>query len=157
MPSSSINRFKRLSPQLWELGDGGYLFIEDTVLELIGRYRQHTHSAPEAGGFLAGFYKGLDLHVINLTVPQSRDRRSRFRFNRLDPKHVHQVKEWYKQSAGKINCLGEWHTHPESAPKPSGTDIKGWHLFNKDRNGQRAIFLIAGTESIWSGELKILL
>ena len=93
MPSSSINRFKRLGPQLWELGDGGYLFIEDTVLELIGRYRQHAYSAPEAGGFLAGFYKGLDLHVVNLTVPQSRDRRSRFRFNRLDPKHVHQVTE----------------------------------------------------------------
>lgn len=151
MLSSPINEFKRVGPQLWKKGDGGHLLIEYSVLEVIGGYRQECRSALEAGGFLVGFYKGVDLHVINLTVPQSLDKRSRFRFTRQDPKHVSQVTRWYEQSLGKINCLGEWHTHPERLPKPSDIDLHAWQGFNEGRRRQRAIFLIAGISEIWTG------
>lgn len=132
--------------------NGGYLYIDDFVFDVINRFRQHALEAPESGGFLTGYYKGRDLHVINLTVPQRGDYSSRFRFSRRDPRHMKQVKQWYRESGCEINCLGEWHTHPEPSPTPSGIDSNSWRIFNKNRHGQKAVFLIAGTEGVWVGE-----
>ncbi|MGO1232218.1 MAG: Mov34/MPN/PAD-1 family protein [Marinobacter sp.] len=50
-----------------------------------------------------------------------------------------------------MNCLGEWHTHPERLPKPSDIDLHAWQAFNEGRRGQLAVFLIAGISEVWAG------
>lgn len=133
------------------MNNGGYLHIDQKVIETINQYRQMENDTPESGGFLCGYYKGLNLHVVDLTVPQATDIQSRFIFNRRDPGHVQTVRQWYISSGGEINCLGEWHTHPEEIPTPSYIDRNGWKSFGVNRNGQQAVFLIAGTKDIWIG------
>lgn len=147
----TLTRFTSKGGQLWQMGLSGYIYIEESVLNVINSYRQTTNGIPESGGFLAGYYKGKDLHITHVTTPLSGDYCSRFRFERRDPGHVEQMKEWYKQSGGRLNCLGEWHTHPEMKPAPSQIDVNSWHVFNKNRRGQQAIFVIAGTEGTWVG------
>ena len=149
----SLRRFISRDEQLWDMGNGGHLYIDPNILDLIDRYRQRSELSPESGGFLTGYYKGNDLHVMDITVPQQGDCYGRNYFNRKDPEHVKKVKQWYIETGGEINCLGEWHTHPVTEPYPSGVDTAGWCKFNKNRDGQQAIFLIAGTKSIWVGEL----
>lgn len=136
------------------MSNGGHLYVEPSVLEVIGLYRQRFPAMLESGGFLAGYYKGNNLHITHLTEPQPKDKNGRYHFHRRDIKHVDQVTHWYKSSGGLINCLGEWHTHPESSPTPSGIDIGSWKKFIKRRQGQRAIFMIEGTQSAWAGELN---
>lgn len=131
--------------------NGGYFYIEKRVLEAIFQFKQVAQNISESGGLLAGYYKGNDLHVVNFTTPQVKDKKGRFHFHRRDLKHVNQVRQWYIQSGGSINCLGEWHTHPESYPSPSTIDTKGWKRFIKDRNGQQAVFVIIGLRDNWAG------
>jgi len=146
----SINKFCE-KDRFWEMNNGGFLYIERPVLDVIERYRQYLPSDNESGGFLVGYYKNLHLHITGLTVPQPKDKSGRFHFHRRDLSHVEQVTKWYKESDGLINCLGEWHTHPESNPKPSHIDIKGWKTFIKNRTLQETIFMIAGTHGFWAG------
>jgi len=136
------------------MSNGGHLYIEPSVLLAIGSYRQHYAEVHESGGFLVGYYKGIDLHVSHITTPFSKDKCGRYYFHRRDSRHVKLVSQWYKDSDGQVNCLGEWHTHPEKFPTPSGIDISGWKKFVGNRRGQKAIFFIAGTHGYWTGELK---
>ncbi|MCW4629413.1 MULTISPECIES: Mov34/MPN/PAD-1 family protein [Marinomonas] len=150
----SLNRFVLHGGRLWSMNNGGYVYIDQKVLETIDQYRQIETKVPESGGFLCGYYKGVNLHVIDLTVPQPKDIQRRCAFQRLDPKHVDQARDLYINSGGKINCLGEWHTHPEKNPTPSYIDRQGWNIFNRNRPTQPAIFLIAGTQEVWIGAVK---
>lgn len=147
-----IVKYAPMGELLWKRQKTGYLFIEEPVLNVISSYRQTRASDTEAGGLLSGYYKGDHLHITNLTVPQPRDIRGRYSFKRRDLKHVKTVTHWYQKSSGQINCLGEWHTHPESNPSPSTTDINSWQRINSTRRDQEAIFLIAGIQCIWAGE-----
>lgn len=150
----SLIKFEYLGSQLWDIGNDGCLFIENSVIETIDKFRQVNIEAPESGGLLSGYYKGKNLHIVNLTTPFPRDRCSRYRFERRDYKHVESAEYWYKASNGELNCLGEWHTHPEITPYPSTIDITAWRNFIKNRQNQRAIFLIAGINNFWIGEIK---
>ncbi len=59
-------------------------------------------------------------------------------------------------SHGTQTYLGLWHTHPESDPTPSTTDLRDWRqACRKDRYfGERLFFLIVGTSTIgvWQGD-----
>jgi len=136
---------------LWDMGAGRYIYIEDTVVEGIDRYRQYNKFSSESGGFLLGYYKGDDIHITDFTSPMKGDRRGRYFFSREDKVHVLIARERYGGSGGKLNCIGEWHTHPEFNPTPSSIDVKGWKKFVANRKGLTAVFLIAGIETDWLG------
>jgi integrative and conjugative element protein (TIGR02256 family) len=65
------------------------------------------------------------------------------------------VNRSWDQSSGTTNYLGEWHTHPEVDPSPSGTDLKNWSRILKgvDTDLDSLFFLIVGSENIraWEG------
>ena len=54
--------------------------------------------------------------------------------------------------------VGEWHTHPQEIPIPSGQDIKNWKKLARKANSEVDIFffVIIGTVNIgiWSLERK---
>lgn len=150
---SKLVQYHKIEEALWRAPDGGHVFIEPEVLQVIARYIQSNLNTPESGGLLAGHYKGIDFHVTNLTVPLEGDLCGRYHFHRRSPSHVQQMKNWYLNSGGKINCLGEWHTHPETYPTPSSIDINSWKTISKERNGLSAIFLILGSTDVWVGSV----
>ena len=154
MPSLRVAQaFKQSGDRLWTNSTGGHVYIETEVMNILDQSRQRNLNDTEAGGFLAGYFKGSDIHIIRITEPFDRDARSRTRFERRDIRHVRLMEDWYRSSGRKINCLGEWHTHPEKHPSPSVIDRSGWADLTAYRQGIPTIFFIAGIAGNWCGNL----
>lgn len=137
--------------------ESGALVISEFALEALDRYRQTNWRRREAGGVLLGRHllEGFDIVVDEVTVPQRSDKRSRYAFFRSSD-HQEVVMNRWAASHGTQTYLGLWHTHPESDPTPSTTDLRDWRrACRKDRYfGERLFFLIVGTEtiSVWRGD-----
>lgn len=129
---------------------GGYILLHQRVLEKIGRYRQLTPGAREAGGLLLGYRRGVHLEIVDATIPFPRDRRKRTFFDRCDPGHEKYMLKLWAHSGKTMDYLGEWHTHPEALPDPSYLDISEWkNVLRCARTPM--IFLIFGTNGMWIG------
>jgi integrative and conjugative element protein (TIGR02256 family) len=57
--------------------------------------------------------------------------------------------EW-SNSGETMDYIGEWHTHPESDPRPSALDLDEWRKICHRRN-DTMVFLIQGTLHQWVG------
>jgi integrative and conjugative element protein (TIGR02256 family) len=94
------------------------------------------------------------LVVDDLTEPSRGDQRRWASFFRSLRHHAKALARWHR-SGGTCTYLGSWHTHPESDPKPSRTDIDDWqHALARDRfEGDSLFFAIVGTASlrVWQG------
>ena len=86
------------------------------------------------------------MEVSGCTEPLSGDKRSRTLFDRCDPRHVAAVRASMSDSRGTIGYIGEWHTHPERSPRPSGLDQTNWRRL-LSQAGHRLVFVIIGTET----------
>lgn len=104
--------------------DGTIVDLEDSVLSIIRSYEQRKPWSKEAGGVLLGKQvKGEDHYVITAaSIPTKHDRRSRFSFTRSIKSAQPLIEKNWEESNGIENYIGEWHTHPECKPTPSGID-----------------------------------
>jgi integrative and conjugative element protein (TIGR02256 family) len=135
----------------------GKVKIGPTALSVISSFIQDDYKKAEAGGVLLGrFLIGSnDVVVDQVTMPMTSDKRSRFHFFRSARSHQKLILEAWTSSQGTCNYLGEWHTHPESDPHPSGYDFQNWQKklqFDKFDN-DFLYFVIVGTTQInvWKG------
>jgi integrative and conjugative element protein (TIGR02256 family) len=126
------------------------ILIEQDVLERIRSYRQLRNSDTEAGGILLGYRRLPHIHVVEATTPFRGDRRSRYEFDRRDPRHAQHALQRWQASRGLIDCVGEWHTHPEAHPRPSSLDSSEWRRILSNLSSAR-IFAIVGMTSEWFG------
>ncbi|WP_157703143.1 Mov34/MPN/PAD-1 family protein [Alkalispirochaeta alkalica] len=123
-----------------------YVIFSEDVIEILKRYQQNTNDGLESGGLILGKIRGEHFEVTHLTTPQPKDKQNRFSFERNDPEHV-KIMQKLKNSSNKEICyLGEWHTHPEDNPIPSGIDMHEWNSIRKKRKYQ-VIFLIIGRKN----------
>lgn len=135
----------------------GSLVISELTLVTFDRYRQTNWWRREAGGVLLGRHllDGSDIVVDEVTIPQRGDKRGRYAFFRSSD-HQKMVMTRWTVSHGTQTYLGLWHTHPESDPTPSTTDLRDWRrACRKDRYfGERLFFLIVGTGTtgVWQGD-----
>ncbi len=125
-----------------------FVRIDRSVLHTIEQYRQHGNNMPEAGGVLIGEVYGVQgIWVKAITVPASGDLASRISFVRRDVSHIRALESWYKKSGGKMQYLGEWHTHPQDRPSPSNIDYDSWKTLQismkMEMIDQSMLFLIA--------------
>ncbi|MFK0344198.1 Mov34/MPN/PAD-1 family protein [Pseudomonas asiatica] len=125
---------------------GLYVLVESNVLDVICAYRQDSQKKHEAGGTLMGYRSGQHLHVLRATVPMPLDRRSRISFERLDPGHQLAVTKAWEESQGRIDYLGDWHTHPQLNPLPSGIDYTEWAKLGSTLD-KPLLFMIVGERS----------
>jgi integrative and conjugative element protein (TIGR02256 family) len=119
--------------------------------------RQLNDLAAEAGGVLLGRYiVGCeDIVIDDVTTPFGEDERGRFFFRRSQAPHQAAINERWTASDGRCHYLGEWHTHPESDPHASRTDVGDWKrrlkadIFDADS----LLFIIVGTDVVrlWEG------
>lgn len=130
--------------------DDGLILIEDEVVERLIPFRQYHSDAAEAGGILIGYRRGRHLHVVDATMPGVRDRRSRFEFQRKDSAHQRIALAHWKKSGRLLDYIGEWHTHPQSDPRPSRIDKSEWAKIVRDRCVPM-IFAIVGLQTWWVG------
>jgi integrative and conjugative element protein (TIGR02256 family) len=102
----------------------------------------------EAGGLLLGLRRDPHLEITDITLPSPRDLRQRHRFVRQCDSHQRQATAAWESSAGLVDYVGEWHTHPEAVPSPSGTDSRSLLKRSKQHRGESLVEIIVGWEHI---------
>ena len=127
------------------------LKISFGLIEELSKFRQLNNKDNESGGTLIGSFLSNDNGFIidKLTIPQKKDKQTRHSFYRSE-QHNEIVQKIWKETNGFSTFLGLWHTHPESNPTPSSTDLSDCERVLKngkfDCNG--LLYLIVGTETI---------
>ncbi len=136
---------------LYPIGESGQLLaIEQNVLDHFVKWRQLDLKMPEAGGQLFGAVEGQCIKVKLATGPRRSDRRGRFFFiaDRLAERR--EISALHKSG---LHYLGDWHTHPQSIPTPSGTDLSSMaDLFAQSKHDLNAfLMVIVGTAGFPDG------
>lgn len=124
-------------------------FSESTLVTYLGHI-QVNDSDCEAGGLLLGSVHGTHMLIEQATIPTAWDSRSRCLFERMPFGHEAIALTRWAASQGTIRYLGEWHTHPEDHPSPSGRDRSEWNRLSAKRLDKRAMLaVIVGRKSLY--------
>ncbi len=129
----------------YTIGESGQnLVVEAGVLDHFQRWRQSQPSTAEAGGQLFGVVDGTEVTIKLATGPRRSDRRGRFFF--VADRFAEKMEIGKLHKAG-LHYFGDWHTHPQSIPEPSGTDLASMtDLFVRSKHELRAfLMIIVGT------------
>lgn len=108
-----------------QLSDYSIEIAEDILRELES-FKQLSSRDHESGGVLLGYIikEQKYIRITKISTPCKKDKSSPTSFER-DASHAQDViNQEFDNSDGKIIYLGEWHTHHESKPTPSNTDIR---------------------------------
>ena len=126
------------------------LHFSKSTLETFRQHVQVSDSDCEAGGLLLGSVHGTHMRIEQATVPTRWDKRLRYLFERMPFGHDAIALARWTASPGTIRYLGEWHTHPEDYPHPSGLDRSEWqHLSAKRRDKRPTLAVIVGCKSLY--------
>jgi len=136
---------------VYRIGDDRWLIFTQAALDQLKQHIQHTKRQTEAGGALLGrhLHESLDLVIDEITLPQRKDNRRRFSFFRSDT-HNDLANQRWRETGGTMAYLGLWHTHPESVPTPSQTDLHDWEKASCEDTyeGDYLFFVIVGIEEM---------
>lgn len=128
---------------------GGLVIVETAALRALNKYRQLHKNQCEQGGVLIGEVRPPHIIITQITEPGPADVATRFGFTRKKQHHQHQVDQHWLTSGGFLTYIGEWHTHPEPNPTPSGVDLSSWRKgLPYDRP---SIVVIIGQQLDWWG------
>lgn len=126
----------------WTLaGDSLLLNFSDEVRGVFERNVQKG-DLPESGGVLLGTIHERGLLVTVATTPTRLDCQLRYLFERLPFGHRAVAKRLWRQSSGTTRYIGEWHTHPQDIPVPSGIDLDEWRKLAKRRADKRPLLAV---------------
>lgn len=118
------------------------LHFSDSTLGIFSQHVQSTDSDCEAGGLLLGSNHGNHMLIEQATVPTVWDNRFRNLFERMPFGHDAIALARWTASQGIIRYIGEWHTHPEDYPNPSGLDRSEWNLLSGKRLDNRPLLVV---------------
>jgi integrative and conjugative element protein (TIGR02256 family) len=127
------------------------ILIARSILNLIEKFKQTSKNANESGGILLGQVTDDKVYILKFTTPNKFDKASRYSFD--CNKDAAQVIIDYEfiNSERKTIYIGEWHTHPENYPNPSGVDkrmIDNQYFKNK-LNEPFLILIIQGLKGLY--------
>jgi integrative and conjugative element protein (TIGR02256 family) len=126
------------------------LHFSPATMETFCLHVQASDSDCEAGGLLLGSVHGAHMLIEQATVPTAWDKRFRFLFERMPFGHEAIALSRWTASQGTVRYLGEWHTHPEDYPQPSGLDRSEWNLLSAKRRDKRPMLaVIVGRKSMF--------
>lgn len=135
----------------YPIGESGQvLTLEQNVLAHFAKWRQSDPKMPEAGGQLFGVVQGQSVELMRATGPRNSDRRGRFFFIADRFAERREIRTLHKSG---LHYLGDWHTHPEAVPTPSGTDLSSMaDLFVRSKHDLNAfLMVIVGTAEFPKG------
>ena len=126
------------------------LHFSKHTLEVFCQYVQTSDADCEAGGLLLGSVHGTHMLIEQATVPTAWDRRFRYLFERMPFGHETIAQSRWAASQGTVRYLGEWHTHPENHPHPSGLDRLEWSSLSAKRRDKRPMLaVIVGRKTLY--------
>ena len=126
------------------------LHFSKSTLETFRQHVQASDSDCEAGGLLLGSVHGTHMLIEQATVPTAWDKRFRYLFERMPFGHDAIARARWTASQGTIRYLGEWHTHPEDNPNPSGLDRSEWNRLSAKRRDKRpTLAVIVGRHALY--------
>lgn len=126
------------------------LHFSKSALETFCQHVQANDSDREAGGLLLGSVHGTHMLIEQATVPTAMDKRFRYMFERMPFGHKAIALSRWMASQGAVRYLGEWHTHPEDYPHPSGLDRSEWIRLSAKRRDKRAMLaVIVGRNALY--------
>lgn len=143
-------------PRLWPVvlappGTALYILIAPSVRDRVESFLHSDAGLLEAGGILLGFRRDPHLEVLDATLPSEHDVRRRYQFIRRSRSHQLQATKAWRESGRTMDYLGEWHTHPESHPRPSTIDRSELLRRSIEHRRESLVELIIGTQALWSG------
>ncbi len=124
--------------------DGVSIEVRDRVLEKLFSYEQEDGEFEAGGILLGGFIEKDNKYIVtNISEPNDEDERGLCFFVRKKDKAQSTINDEWEKSSGRINYLGEWHTHNSFVPQPSSTDLKLLKQIIKDQtNCWDEVFMI---------------
>lgn len=126
------------------------LHFSAATLQTFRQYVQGSDADGEAGGLLLGSVHGANMLIEQATVPTAWDKRFRYLFERMPFGHEAIALSRWTASQGTIRYLGEWHTHPEDHPHPSGLDRSEWSRLSAERRDNRPMLsVIVGRKALY--------
>jgi integrative and conjugative element protein (TIGR02256 family) len=119
------------------------LSITRPALQHVGRHRQSTPWATEAGGQLFGTINAAQVRVIEASGPYAGDERSRYRYRSNPTAAQRAIEDRHKRG---LLYLGEWHTHAEDHPSVSSLDDDAMRrlLTSSQLNSNSLLMMIVG-------------
>ena len=123
--------------------------IKEEVVDMLKSYAQHEGN--ELGGVLTGIKVGDNTFRICKVSPPCVRSHSRCGCQR-DAELANQfLTDDYEASEQTRTYMGEWHTHPESDPTPSGVDMQSIenNYLTATHSAPFLFMVIVGTESIY--------
>ena len=147
----SIARFARrfsrqtLRPIELPIADSGHVLVFDkSAVKSMLRYRQTNRNALEAGGQLFARFDSGRIMIMEATGPRRGDIRTRTSFVPNRASEQREIEAKYRRG---LHYIGDWHTHPEPAPRPSYRDCESIKdCFGKSRHRLNAFVLaVVGT------------
>lgn len=136
----------------------GRIVFHREVLEVFEKNKQTGYFTPETGGQLFALLKDGQVDIVRATEAGKRSKRSRFFFR---PNRDDEQAEIRDAFAGDFHFIGDWHTHPEKKPTPSGTDLaKSTEIFTRSTHELNAFCLVVvGTapfpNGLWCGMVSV--
>ena len=119
------------------------LSIARLALQHVGRHRQSTPWATEAGGQLFGTLNAANVCVTEASGPYAGDERSRYRYRSNHAAAQRAIEDRHKRG---LLYLGEWHTHAEDYPCASGLDDDAMRrlIASSQLNSNALLLMIVG-------------
>ena len=119
---------------------GAALTFSNEVINTMIQYRQTCRFHRESGGQLFGHFSELRTLIVEATRPKWLDRRSRLEFK---PNRWLQRREIHARYIEGLHFVGDWHTHPELTPHPSGEDFQNMKdCFERSVHGLNAFVMV---------------
>lgn len=140
---------------IWRCADYSQrLRIDPGVLAHLSRYQQTNTTDTESGGQLFGMVTKHEVRLVQATGPYPRDDRGRYRYRSDEGSAQRAIAE---QAMAGLRYLGEWHTHAEDLPEPSGDDIAAMtELVRNSRLSTSAVLLLIVGREEPPGGMRIL-
>jgi integrative and conjugative element protein (TIGR02256 family) len=95
--------------------------VSDRVLGHLRRHRQMRLWQCEAGGLLFARIDGQRIRIERATGPRRTDSRTPFSYHADRKAEQREIDAMFNNG---LHYVGDWHTHPEQVPSPSGRDLK---------------------------------
>jgi integrative and conjugative element protein (TIGR02256 family) len=114
------------------------------VLKHFGKYQQRENGMLEAGGQLFAKLSAEEVIVEHATGPRASDLRRPTLYVPDRTAEQQEIDFWHKR---QLHYVGDWHTHPEKRPQPSGSDRQSIReSFVRSKHNLRGfLMMIVGT------------
>lgn len=127
------------------------VIISETVINIIENFKQNNRKDNESGGVLFGQIHDNNIYILKASTPNKYDKAGRYSFECNKDAAQIIIDFEFINSGNKTIYIGEWHTHPENYPNPSGIDkgmIKNQYFKNR-LNEPLLILLIQGLKGLY--------